>query len=161
LLLCLPREQVVEVPLYSSPVRPAPAGYAIIRGEVWDQSAGEPARWAMVTATPGGYVAVTDVKGLFALYLPYPPLADAPGFGSVPLPQLEWPLTFAVQYAPATQDVVLTDYPPTTASIVAQGVGTVFDTETTSGSSLSRSVQYGRELVLSTAGLSRLLVEPA
>jgi hypothetical protein len=160
LLLCLPREQVVEVPLYTSPVRPSPGGYAVIRGEIWDQSAGAPARWAMLSATPGGYATVADAKGLFALYIPYPPLADATGFGSVPLTQLAWPLTFAVQYAPGTQVAVLDGQPPTTASIVGQAAATVFDTETTSGSSLSRSVPYGRELVLSTARLPRLLVAP-
>ncbi len=160
LLLCLPREQVVEVPLYTSPVRPAPGGYAVIRGEIWDQSAGAPARWAMLTANPGGYATVADAKGLFALYIPYPPLAEAPGFGSVALHQLTWPLTFAVQYAPGSHAAVLEGQPPTTASIVGQAAATVFDTETTSGGSLSRSLPYGRELVLSTAGLPRLLVEP-
>jgi hypothetical protein len=160
LLVCLPREQVAEVPLYTSPTRPAPGGYAVIRGEIWDQSAGAPARWAMLTANPGGYATVANAKGLFALYIPYPPLADAPGFGSVPLPQLEWSFTFAVQYAPGTHVTVLEGQPPTTASIVEQAAATVFDTQATSGSSLSRSIPYGRELVVSTEGGPRLLVEP-
>lgn len=161
LLTCLPREQLVEVPLYSSPARVVPGGYAVIRGEVWNNSANAPARWAVVTAMPGGYATVTDAKGLFALFIPYPPLAESPIFDSVPVPELHWPLTFQVLYEPDAQVEVLEDYPPNTASIIAQAAATVFDTLTTSGASLSRNMQYGQELIVQTAGQSRLLVNPA
>jgi hypothetical protein len=116
----------------------------------------------MLSATPGGYVTVTNEKGLFALYIPYPPLADAANADSKPLPEFAWEFTFEVQYEPGAQQTILEDQPPTTDSIVGQAAGTVFETETGSGSSsLTRNLQYGRALVLSTDTTSRLLVEPA
>lgn len=161
LLLCLPREHLVEVPLYSSPTRVTPGGYAVARGEVWNNSANAPARWAVITAMPGGYATVTDARGLFALFMPSPPLADSPVFESVPLPELHWPLTFQVLYQPGAQVEVVEGYPPSTVSIVGQAAAAVFDTPTTSGSDLSRNLRYAQELILQTEGESRLLVDPA
>lgn len=160
LLICLPKTQLVEVPLYSGPARTPPGGYAVIRGEVWHNAAAVPAAWAVVTATPGGYATVTDARGLFALFIPPPLLADAPAFGTVPVTELQWPLTFRVLYAPDTQVTVLADYPPSTTSIVSQAAATVFDTLTVSGASLTRNLSYGQELILTTTGQSRLLVNP-
>lgn len=161
LLLCLPRTRLVTVPLYSSPARAPLGGYAVVRGELWHNSADAPAAWAVVTATPGDFVAVADARGLFTLFLPVPALSTAPAFDTAPLDELQWPLTFEVLYAPATREAVLPDHPPTTASIVGQAAATVFDTPTGSGAaSVVRNLVYGQELVVATAERARLLVEP-
>ncbi|MAS32895.1 MAG: hypothetical protein CL610_02735 [Anaerolineaceae bacterium] len=161
LLLCLPKEAVFEVELVSGPTREPLAGYAVVRGEVWDRAANAPASWAVIIASPGDYATVADVRGLFALYLPFPTLDTAPDFGDVPVTDLVWPLTFQVLYEPSVQSEVLADWPPHTASIAAQAAASVFDTTTTGGAGVVRSLQYGQPLILATQGQSRLLVNPA
>lgn len=160
LLLCLPKAELLEVPLYSAPARTPPGGYAVVRGELWHNAAGAPAAWAVVTASPGDYATIADERGLFALFLPVPPLSSAPAFGTTPLDELAWPLTFQVLYAPAAQEQVLAGHPPSSASIVGQAAATIFDTPTASGQDVTRSLPFGRELTLATAERARLLVDP-
>lgn len=162
--VCLPRTEVFEVPLYSSPARSAVAGYGVVRGEIYDQSAGQGAGWALVSATHNGatYATVADARGMFALFLPYPPLESAPDFGSAPVYELSWPFTFAVLYAPDAQEIVPGTTVPHTASIVGQGAATVFDATTTSGATVTRDLVYRTEHILLTSGdAARLRVTPA
>jgi hypothetical protein len=160
LLLCLPKTGLVEVPLYSTPSRTNPGGYAVVRGQIWHASADTPASWAVITAAPGDYATVADANGLFSLFLPEPTLATAPAFGTLPLTELQWPLTFQVLYAPATRTTVLTGYPPSTTSIIGQAAANVFDSPGASGTSIVRNLAYGQELLVATTGGSRLLVNP-
>lgn len=140
LLLCVPREAVVEVPLFSMPSRPAPAGLGVIRGEVRDQATGGPASWATVEAvTPGGTSTLTqcDERGMFLALLPY---ADA-----LPPEGLAWDVTIRFNYQPSTQaavDGAGPGDPPEARSLLAQGPATP--------AQITRQLRYGHPLVVAT-----------
>lgn len=172
LSLCLPRENIVEVPLFSAPARAPLPGMAVVRGELWDRAGQRPASWAMVTATVAGeasYVAVADARGMFALFVPYaaalPPLQGSPPHGSGGVDQLTWPVVVQVFYQPAQQQVVAGSTPPHIRSILEQSRAEVYNTPGVHGLSITRTLRFGQDLVVATEGLapphrSRLLVEP-
>jgi hypothetical protein len=99
----LPAAAPVEVPLYSAPGRPAPSGLATVRGEVRVSADGSEAAWAVVSLTAGGvpYETVSDGRGRFLFYLPYPealpPLSAVAATG---LDSVTWPLELRVRYQP-------------------------------------------------------------
>jgi hypothetical protein len=176
LLLCLPKDRLIEVPLFSSPARPAPSGLGAVRGEVWDAGAGSPAGWALVTASADGvvtYATVADARGMFVLFLPYasalPALQGSPPHGSGAIDQLTWLLTIQVYYEPGNQRSLdgippsgaPAGLPPDTRSLLQQGAAAVFDQPGVSGPSVARLIRFGDDLVVSTIGGPRLLVNPA
>jgi hypothetical protein len=171
LLMCLPKEELIEVPLFSSPARPALVGFGAVRGEVAEQGTQppRPASWALVTVSPDDgvttYVAVADARGMFTLYTPYasalPPLQGSPPHGSGTIDQLSWQLTIQVFYQPSTQVFIAGIDPPDTLSILEQGRANVYDQSNTPGSSLLRSISFGGDVVVATSGHSQLLVDPA
>ena len=171
LLLCLPKERLLEVPLFSAPTRQEPAGMGVVRGQVWDRAADRAASWALITVSPGDattYVAVADAHGVFALFLPYasalPPLVGSPPRGSARLDQLQWTLTIQVFYEPARQRRVAgldPADPPDTRSILEQAGAAVYDAPGPPGPQLTRPLSLGRDVVVHTVGHSELLVDPA
>jgi hypothetical protein len=109
------------VPLYSSTLRTAPAGMAVLRAELYeasDEVIGEvrqtiPAAWAMLEAHSGGRLlgrGIADEKGRIALIFPYPAPHDSGGSTSgsptgeftagLPFRQQEWPIQLQVFYEP-------------------------------------------------------------
>ncbi len=169
LMMCLPKEHLVEVPLFSGPARLAPAGLGAVRGQVIRRSDGEPAAWALVTASPDNdvtdYVAITDARGMFTLFVPYasalPPLQGSPPHGSSTLDQLTWPLTVRVFYQPSRQRFVPGLDPPDIRSILEQAGAQVYDQLGSSGLSLIRPLRFGEDLVIATIYSSQLLIDPA
>jgi len=172
LLMCLPKEHLVEVPLFSAPARPVLPGAGLVRGELWDRPAGAPARWALVTASPSAnttYVTVADGRGMFALFMPYasalPALKNGQGSGT--LDQLTWPLSIQVLYQPSKQrrlaDIDDPDAPPDIRSILEQAAAKLRDDSATDGPKpkISRPIRFGADLIVKTGGQARLLVEPA
>lgn len=158
---------VVVTTLASAPARPAPAGMAVVRGEVWTAS-GSPAGWAVVRVgiAAGAAETVADDLGRFVCYLPYPdalpPLIGSfPGGGS--LDNLTWPTTVSVHYQPSLfvrpAGTTVTD-PPDAASIAAQGVAGIDDGGTTVGS-VSPTLTFGVPLLVASSGSTRLIVVPA
>lgn len=177
LLMCLPRERLVEVPLFSGPARPAPPGAGVVRGELWDQLNDRPAAWAVVAASTGGstsYLGVADARGMVRLFVPYaaalPPLAGD-GQGSGPLDQLSWPLTVQVFYQPLQQrpvpGVSIAPAPPDLRSILEQAAARIFNGGAGEAplATVTRQLRLGVELELRTgvepAWLPRLLIERA
>ena len=116
----------VEVPLFSAAARPAPSGWATVRGEVRVSGTGAPAAWSVlqVATDDTQYRTVADDAGRYLLYLPYPealpPLSGGDGTG---LAAVTWPLTVGVSYQPgeltAPGDAAPAD-PPFLASILGQ-----------------------------------------
>lgn len=168
LMVCLPKEQLIEVPLFSAPARPVPPGLGVVRGELWDRGTNAPASWAMVTASPDGsstYVTVADARGMFTLFIPYasalPPLVGSPPHGGGAIDQLTWNLTVQVFYQPSLQRKVPGFDPPDTRSILEQGLAQVYDTLSTHAASLARSIRLGQDLIIKTDSSSRILVDAA
>jgi hypothetical protein len=169
MLMCLPKERLVEVPLFSSPARLAPAGLGVVRGELAIQGSQplKPASWALVAASLDShtYVGVADARGMFILFVPYasalPPLEGSPPHGSGNIDQLTWPLTISVFYQPSRQQFVPDLDPPDILSILEQGRATVYDRVGVAGPNLVRSIRFGADLVVATVGQSQLFVDPA
>jgi hypothetical protein len=169
LALCLPRERLLEAPLFSAPSRPVLPGQGVVRGQIVRRAGGGPASWAFVTAgtEDGTYAAVADARGMFVLFVPYasalPPLLGSPPHGTGPIDQLTWPLIVQVFYEPAVQRPVPglgAEDPPDIRSIFEQRLAIVFDTVVASGPSVVRPIRLGEELVVATEGDARLLVDP-
>lgn len=168
LRMCLPKEQLVEVPLFSAPARSTPPGWGVVRGEVWDRGANGPARWAMVTASHDGgttYVTLADARGMFALFMPYasalPPLIGSPPHGAAAIDQLTWPVTIKVFYQPSQQRYQAGFAPPDIRSILEQAAAQVYDTLTLHGDDVVRPIRLGQDLVAHTDGSARLVVDAA
>lgn len=167
LQFCLPKEHLVEVPLFSSPARPALAGQGIVRGELVTSHQGqpsEPASWALVTATIDNHtsVAVADARGMFTLFVPYasvlPPLDGAPPKGNG-TGQLSWPITLQVFYQPSKQRSIAEVGLPDSLSILDQDRANVYlDMNTAPVSELTAIIRLGGDLVVATAGQSQLFV---
>lgn len=173
LLMCLPRESLMEIPLFSSPARPTPPGQGVLRGQIWDRAADQPASWSLVTASADpttSYVALADERGVFALFLPYastlPPLSGSPPHGTGDMDELQWNLTIQVHYQPVHQRWLVGLEPPDTRSILEQELAQLHDGPGVVAGEIVRSIRFGQELLVVTEGLSppnrmRLLVDPA
>jgi hypothetical protein len=105
----VPVSTPLDVPLYSAPGRPAPSGWAVVRGELHDAADRGPIAWGVVEVSTdaGQYTTVSDDSGRFLLYLPYPEalpaLPDPPSAGSGSgsgLGAVTWPLTIGVRSEP-------------------------------------------------------------
>lgn len=115
-----------EVPLFSAAARPAPSGWATVRGEVRVDGTGAPAAWSVVQVATDGtqYRTVADDAGRYLLYLPYPEaLPPLSGGDSTGLAAVTWPLTVGVGHQPgaltAPRDAAPAD-PPFLDSILGQ-----------------------------------------
>jgi hypothetical protein len=168
LFLCLPRERLLEVPLFSAPARPTPPGLGVVRAELWERSANRPAAWAMLTARADGetFVGLADARGMAVVFLPYarplPPLAGSPPYGGAALDQLQWPLRVEVFYQPAQQRRVAGRAVPDTRSLLEQAAARIFTQDSAGGQVefITPALAFRQELLLKTAGGSRLLVDP-
>lgn len=171
LSMCLPKEQLVEVPLFSAPARQPIVGFGVVRGELVERGTvpAKPASWAMVTISPDDnvttYVAVADARGMFTTFLPHasvlPPLQGSPPQGSGTINQISWQLTIQVFYQPSQQAFVPGIVPPDTLSILEQERANVYDQDGIRASSLVRALSLGDDVVVATNGYSQLLVDPA
>ncbi|MEZ4768522.1 MAG: hypothetical protein R2844_08860 [Caldilineales bacterium] len=169
LLLCLPKESLVEVPLFSSPSRPALSGQGVLRGQVWDAVNDRPAAWALVTAAPDNttsYATLADARGVFALFLPYastlPPLMGSPPHGG---DDLRWELTIRVHFEPDGQLRLIGQEPPDLRSLLEQASAQVHDRTGVIDDHIVRLLYLGQELQVVTENLDppnrmRLLVNP-
>jgi hypothetical protein len=166
LLMCLPKEKLIEVPLFSSPARPVLPGLGVIRGQLATQ-AGAPAGWALVTAVLEGrnYVAVADARGMFVIFVPYArfPALQNGGYpqGNELIDQLSWDVTIQVAYQPSKQLFTPGVEPPDSLSILEQGSATVYGQVGQPLAELNTKIYFGQELVVRTGDLSQLLIDPA
>jgi hypothetical protein len=168
LFLCLPRESVLEVPLFAAPARPTPPGLGVVRAELWERAANRPASWALLTARADGetYVGLADARGMAVIFLPYarplPPLVGSPPYGGAALDQLSWPVRIELFYQPAQQRRLAGRDVPDTRSLLEQAAARIYpqDAASAATSFIEPALAFRRELVLATAGQSRLLVDP-
>ena len=82
--LCLPKAALTVLPLYSNPARALGRAVGALRGQVVQKGDSDPAPapYAIVTARFGTgpvYETVSDERGAFALFVPYPKPNTPPG----------------------------------------------------------------------------------
>lgn len=141
-----------RVSLLPAPTRPAPQGFASLRGQLWDADAGAPAAHALVCITQNGstWYAVADERGAFAALFPYP-VVRPPLRASAPPAPPAWTFRLSVRYAGLAPPVVdwraVADQPP--AALLPEGAA-------------AREVllRFGQELIVRSEGMSVLLIRP-
>ena len=180
LFLCLPREALLEVPLFSSPARAPLAGFGVIRGQLVRNDgapAGQPAGWARITAILGDhtYEAIADARGIFVVFVPYARFPALQNGGAGPageyVAQLTWDVTIQISYQPSqlifvpevgSPNTHLFIGPPDMRSIIEQGRAKVYQKAGQASDELSAPLPFGRDLVVTTGGQQSLLfIDPA
>lgn len=158
--------------LYSSITRTPPSQYVCVRGDLVDTHSGLPAADALLrvrTDEGSSWYGLSDREGRFSVLMPYPYLHVA--YGSSPpvsdglrLFQRTWNITLSVQYSPSTLEPVPGSDKPSYFSILDQGQALIhpqFPVSPAEGvDELITQLNYGRELVVSTDGVSELHVSP-
>jgi hypothetical protein len=144
------------LPLYSAASRPVPEGMGVLRTELWDAEADQPAAWALVEAKAAEQRTVTglaDADGRVLLPLPYPkpvsalgsPVGSPPGGGG-PITRQSWPVAFTLRYrrrtpAPRIPDLV---------EALTQPPATAWQETSRVTAWTSATLRFGRELVLAS-----------
>jgi hypothetical protein len=164
LLVSLPRQQLIVIPLFSSPARMPLAGAGIVRGELalHNTQPVQPARWALITVALGThmYVGVTDARGMFTLLVSYS--GALPGSSQNITEPLSWPLAISIYCQPNKQKSVSELEPPDLLSIIEQGGANIYDGENTPGPTITRTIKFGEDLILKTNSLQpQLFIDPA
>lgn len=160
-----------SIPLYSSPVRSVPAGMAVMRADLWDESRDTAASWAVLEASMNSQViarGIADDQGRIALIFPYPapkpfsissppgsPLSSPLSAGAgLPLTEQVWPIQLRALYTP---DRPVPSPPNSFADISAlpelrftlsQPEATIWANAECTEPLLEASLHYGQELVL-------------
>jgi hypothetical protein len=182
--LTRPPGSPVETPppgfyLFSSPTRPRNAGIAAVRGELVDAATGAPAGHALVrVAIPGqpDRFGLADAGGRFAVQFPLPPLAGglgrlfvspdgAPSPPGPPVADRTWDLAVAVAWEPgALAPLPGTDLPDLVRlldQLPADIVLAAGSPPALPAAEWLGTLRYDGEVVVRTAGDSRLLIVPA
>lgn len=159
--LCLPygvknssgvwEAKAFETMLFSSPARPtAGPSYGLIRGELWDSTNQRPAAWALISAQTSdrasGGIALSDARGMFALFIAYP----KPGTANTPLNQQSWTLDISVRYQPSARvhhASAPPGAPPDQRSILAQAAATFTEG---GAATTALDLSYGAAAILKT-----------
>jgi len=168
-----PPSPMSSIPLYSSPVRTAPAGMAVIRADLWDPTSGvdgAPAAWAAMEVYDDAKLVargIADELGRIALIFPYPspksfalgsppgsPLSSPPVATGPPLTEQVWPLQVKALYKPLPPLSSPPDTAPTNQALpdlrfmLSQPEANVWADAARTDNLLEVALQYGRELVL-------------
>ncbi len=164
------------LPLFSAPARELPGPKGLVRAQLQDDMARQPAGWALMTAQIAGALmvpALADDRGVVTLTIPYPEPATSPfasplGPGSLKLSDQTWPLTVSVFYTPQTGAPDASGFVmPDLETILGQRQATVWQDTAHSGTASNFTLQFGKELVLRSldSGTGRdlpvLLITPA
>jgi hypothetical protein len=158
------------VPLYAAPTAGPPSGLAVVRADLWNALADQPAAWATLEArvASGPWVrGVADRAGRVLVLPPYPappprPLGSPAG-SAQPLVALEWAMQLRATYAPQQTVPALLDLD----TLLAQPPAPLWADTTRTWPLPAQTLRLGRECVvrsddaLTGAPLSVLLLTPA
>lgn len=159
--------------LFSAPTRAASPLLAVVRAQLserLDATTEQPAKYAVLEVdTPDGdtWVGLADQRGVLALLFAYPTFTSTSSAASslVPsaaVPQQSWPLTVRVRYQPSVLSFPPGSSQPELRSVLAQAPATIWTQRASppgqAVASLSSTLIFGQELVMSSAGESVLLV---
>ncbi|HEY3301942.1 MAG TPA: hypothetical protein VGL70_00250 [Candidatus Binatia bacterium] len=157
------------VPLFSAPARSAPGGMAVIRADLWDLRADQPAPWALLEARMAGQPPVrglADRQGRVALIFPYPeplhssvtsPPGSPPGSERRPLFEQTWPIQLHAFYSPGRPSPRI----PQLDHVLNQAPATVVSSPSPPIPLTEVSLQFGKELIVKSQSKSALLIIPA
>jgi hypothetical protein len=159
-----------SIPLYSSPVRSVPAGMAVVRADLWDESRDAAASWAVLEASMNGQViarGIADEQGRIALIFPYPPprafaissppgspLSSPPIASGLPLTEQVWPIQLRALYTPERpvpsppNSFAETSALPELRFTLSQPEATIWADAECTEPLLETSLHYGQEVVL-------------
>jgi hypothetical protein len=94
--------------LFSAPLRPTMAGISVVRADLWDREADQPAAFAAVEASIAGQTwrGIADDRGRVLVQFPSPLVTrlsagSPPGIGQGPAAGMTWPIQIGVQYQPS------------------------------------------------------------
>lgn len=158
--------------LFSTPTRRAPSWLAVVRGELAEEADGAPARHALVRVEVvggGTFFGLADDAGRFAVFVHYPApeelLGGSPaGGGPKSLGEQTWPLGVEVAYSPTLHETLAGTPLPDYLSLLEQEPAEVFSALPADGGTPQPAWQgvlaYRRQLVLRTAGSSKLVIRP-
>ena len=154
-----PPAPMSSIPLYSSPVRVAPAGMAIIRADLWDPIHDSAAAWALMEVFDAGNLIArgfADELGRIALIFPYPPprtfavssppgspVSSPPLSSGPPLSQQLWTLQIKARYQPPPAAPL-----PDLRFTLSQTAADIWADAARTEHLLEAGLQYGRELIL-------------
>ncbi|HWA27215.1 MAG TPA: hypothetical protein VG734_16280 [Lacunisphaera sp.] len=162
------------VPLFSSPVRRAPGGSAVIRAQLLDAGRGRPAAWAMLEAVVGTGPRAVRSRGLadprdgsVVIFLPYPEsedgVAESPPHPPRNLTDQSWPVQLAVHYEPDASPPFRSGSVPALDRILTQRAGTLLDVLSPAHPWPGTALRFGTELIVRGAGSppsATLFVQP-
>ena len=165
-----PPKPIAAVPLFSTPNRAVPGGFAVIRAELWDEVTGSPAAWAMVEAqlpAASPVRGLADRDGRVALIFPYPeppgeaiasPPGSPPHAAGLSMFRQTWDVALSAYYAPRQPAPAAPDL----CDALLQPVATLWADETRAQPLGTQILQFGRDLIVRSAGAAngRLLVSP-
>jgi len=153
--------------LFSSPVRPTPAGFAEVRVDLKDSDTEEPAKYALleVQTETGTYFGLSDTSGKAVTMFPYPPVEVALEGSPVlmgtriSLGYQTWQITIKVRYQPSAVQNFSELKKPNLRTILSQSHATITEFDSSPDSeTVQVTLTYGRPLVLKSEGSSELHV---
>ena len=158
--------------LYSSIARPLPSWLAAVRGELIASTTGQAAAHAVIrvqiAANGRSWFGLSDEQGRFAVYLPYPTLGEgigaSPPLGQGSLFTQSWPLSLQVYYQPELPVLAGSELPDY-LDILSQTPAAIWQQPPSNGNTPTMEwagvLEFGRELIVTTTGLTHLLISPA
>lgn len=167
-----PANQPQGFNLYSSIDRYAPTQFAFVRGDLITRVTGQPAAYALVRVdTEDGFswYGISDEDGKFAVMMSYPSLdisfgSSPPASEGIRLFQRVWTVTVSVMYEPLAQAALPGSELPDYSSVLSQEQAFLYteSPETDEGEAMQMQddLEYGRDLIVNTAGFSELYINP-
>jgi hypothetical protein len=156
------------VHLYSAPSRTVIPAMAVVRAELWDPIAKEPAAWAMVEASIDGNVqgrGISDEKGRLLLMFPFPepkdalvspPASSPPSGGPTRLVDRTWSVELQAFYAPEASVPEIPDL----KKVFEQTQAALWSTLSPTAPLGVQTLRYGSELLLASESQSELWITP-
>lgn len=165
-----PSKPIAAVPLFSTPSRAVPAGFAVVRAELWDDATGSPAAWAMLeVALPSGppVRGLADRDGRVAVIFPYPeppseafasPPGSPPHGVGLSMFSEVWDIELRAYYLASRLAPVVPDL----CDALLQPEAMLWADAARTQPLGTQGLQFGRELIVRSAGDAngRLLVTP-
>jgi hypothetical protein len=158
-----------DVPMFSRPGRPRPAGMAVVRAQLVDEADGTPAAYARLEVTPVGAptaVGIADARGEVMVWLRYPmpagslgspPAGSPPASSRRPLWQATWDLQLAVSVPDAPLSPPGRPALPDLCSLLDQQPATLMAAESPPVVKTTDILEHGRELVLRSSPTNAVL----